>query len=161
MKAFITMAMALPALALAGCATSSGGPVQVTRFHFGAPVVTGTLAVEPMAGGSPASLEFKTYAAAVQTELLDEPWAPCSDQMGVIRMRGRKLRRGFGEGATSVMLEVPVLGRDIPQKRIERPIIIDQALIEEPRVPVVQDVADVEDDGTRPGTHRVINPGAP
>jgi len=71
MKAFITMAMALPALALAGCATSSGGPVQVTRFHFGAPVVTGTLAVEPMAGGSPASLEFKTYAAAVQTELLN------------------------------------------------------------------------------------------
>lgn len=70
MKAFITMAMALPALALAGCATTSGGPVQVTRFHLGAPVVTGTLAVEPMAGGSPASLEFKTYAAAVQTELL-------------------------------------------------------------------------------------------
>ncbi|RZF64307.1 DUF4136 domain-containing protein [Sphingomonas populi] len=65
------MAVALPALALAGCATTSGGPVQVTRFHLGAPVVTGTLAVEPMAGGSPASLEFKTYAAAVQTELLN------------------------------------------------------------------------------------------
>jgi len=71
MKAFIAMATALPALALAGCATTNGGPVQVTRFHLGAPVVTGTLAVEPMAGGSPASLEFKTYAAAVQTELLN------------------------------------------------------------------------------------------
>jgi len=70
MKALITMAMALPALALAGCATSNGGPVQVTRFNIGTPLATGTLAVEPMAGGSPASLEFKTYAAAVQTEAL-------------------------------------------------------------------------------------------
>jgi hypothetical protein len=70
MKALFAVAMALPGLALAGCSTTAGGPVQVTRFHLGAPMVTGTLAVEPAPGGSPASLEFKTYAAAVQTELM-------------------------------------------------------------------------------------------
>ncbi|MDF0490900.1 hypothetical protein PX554_22475 [Sphingomonas sp. H39-1-10] len=70
MKALIAAAMAFPALALAGCATTGGSPVQVTRFNIGEPLETGTLAVQPMPGGSPASLEFKTYAAAVQTEAL-------------------------------------------------------------------------------------------
>lgn len=83
MKALIAVAMALPALGLAGCATTTGGPVQVTRFHLGAPLVTGTLAVEPMAGGSPASLEFKTYAAAVQTELITYGYpAPAAGDAG-------------------------------------------------------------------------------
>lgn len=70
MKALFAVAMALSGLALAGCSTTADGPVQVTRFHLGAPMVPGTLAVEPAPGGSPASLEFKTYAAAVQTELI-------------------------------------------------------------------------------------------
>lgn len=83
MKALIAMAIALPALALTGCATTAGGPVQVTRFHLGAPVVTGTLVVEPASGGSPASLEFKTYAAAVQTELMNYGYgAPPANDSG-------------------------------------------------------------------------------
>ena len=62
---------AVAAASLAGCATTtSGGPVEVTRFHLGAPLETGSLVVEPLPGSGPPSLEFKTYAAAVQTEAL-------------------------------------------------------------------------------------------
>ena len=58
----------LGALALAGCATTR--PVEVTRFHLEQPIARGTIDVQPLAAGGPASLEFKTYAAAVQGELL-------------------------------------------------------------------------------------------
>lgn len=59
------------AAALAGCATGpSRFPVQATRFHFNAMTDRGTIAVEPLTGSGTASLEYKTYAAAVQTELL-------------------------------------------------------------------------------------------
>ncbi len=64
------------ALALAGMlsACASGpAPVDVTRFHLGradAPLERGTIVVEPFAPAGPASLEYKTYAAAVQTELM-------------------------------------------------------------------------------------------
>lgn len=63
----ITAAAAL----LAGCATGPVSfPVQATRFHYDAVAGRGTVAVEPLAGPTTASLEYKTYAAAVQTELL-------------------------------------------------------------------------------------------
>lgn len=55
-------------LALAGCATTQ--PVEVTRFHLDQPIGRGTIDVEPVAAAGPASLEFKTYAAAVEGELL-------------------------------------------------------------------------------------------
>lgn len=59
------------AAALAGCTTGvSRFPVQATRFHFNAMTDRGTIAVEPLTGSGTASLEYKTYAAAVQTELL-------------------------------------------------------------------------------------------
>src|SRR3546814_2246332 len=64
------------AIALAGIlsACASGpAPVDVTRFHLGradAPLERGTIVVEPFAPAGPASLEYKTYAAAVQTELM-------------------------------------------------------------------------------------------
>ena len=45
------------------------------------------------------------------------------------------------------MLEVPVVRHDVAQERVERPIVVDQAFVEEPRTPVVQDPADIEDDG--------------
>jgi hypothetical protein len=56
------------ALALAGCATTR--PVEVTRFHLDQPLGRGTIDVEPVAAAGPASIEFKTHAAAVQGELL-------------------------------------------------------------------------------------------
>ncbi|WBH17359.1 hypothetical protein [Sphingomonas radiodurans] len=59
------------AAALAGCATGpTRFPVQTTRFHFNAMTNRGTIAVEPLPGAGPASIEYKTYAAAVQSELL-------------------------------------------------------------------------------------------
>lgn len=75
------------AAALGGCATSTtSGPVEVTRFHLGAigaPLETGSLAVEPLPGGGPPSLEFQTYAAAVQTEALGHGFtAPASGTSG-------------------------------------------------------------------------------
>lgn len=69
MKVGLGLAAAMAA-SLGGCATTASRPVEVTRFHLGAPLETGTLTVEPLPGGQPASLEFKTYAAAVQTEAL-------------------------------------------------------------------------------------------
>lgn len=55
---------------LAGCTTTTGGPrpVEVTRFHLGAPLERGTLAVEPGPGYAMSSLEFQTYANAVRGE---------------------------------------------------------------------------------------------
>jgi hypothetical protein len=71
MKALHAVALGLMVAGLAGCETTGGGaPTQVTRFYLGDPLERGTLEVEPMAGNQPASLEFKTFAAAVQTELL-------------------------------------------------------------------------------------------
>lgn len=59
------------AATLAGCATGpTRWPVQATRFHYDAMADRGTIAVEPLTGGGPASIEYKTYAAAVESELL-------------------------------------------------------------------------------------------
>lgn len=65
------LALGIGAAALAGCATTAPlPPTEVIRYHLGEPLARGTVAVEPLSGGAPASLEFKTYAAAVQGELL-------------------------------------------------------------------------------------------
>ncbi|RZL57212.1 MAG: DUF4136 domain-containing protein [Sphingomonas sp.] len=65
------LVLGVAAAALAGCATTSSlPPTEVIRYHLGQPIARGTIAVEPMSGGAPASLEFKTYAAAVEAELL-------------------------------------------------------------------------------------------
>lgn len=64
--------LGLAAAALAGCTTTTAsGPVDVTRFHLGAPLERGTISVEPLPGGGPVpSLEFQTYADAVRDQLL-------------------------------------------------------------------------------------------
>ncbi len=58
-------------MALGGCATPVG-PVEVTRFHDPAMITQlgqGTIAVEPAPGMDGASLEFRSYKAAVAREL--------------------------------------------------------------------------------------------
>ncbi|MGJ3630007.1 hypothetical protein AB5I41_30345 [Sphingomonas sp. MMS24-JH45] len=66
-----SLAFLLPLAALSACATGPQSfPVQATRFHYDAVAGRGSVAVEPLAGGAPASIEYKTYAAAVQAELL-------------------------------------------------------------------------------------------
>lgn len=67
-RVFLTLLAAAP---LAACATGPMRfPVEATRFHYDAVADRGTIAVEPLPGPSSASLEYKTYAAAVQAELL-------------------------------------------------------------------------------------------
>lgn len=88
----IRIALALTAAAgtLAGCATTTAsGPIEVTRFHLDT-VGRGSLAVEPLAGSTATpSLEFQTYAAAVQAEMLRAgysaaPAAGSSDFLAVV-----------------------------------------------------------------------------
>ncbi|WP_298090964.1 DUF4136 domain-containing protein [uncultured Sphingomonas sp.] len=56
---------------LAACTTTGrSAPAEVIRYHLGEPIPRGTIAVEPLSPTGPASIEFKTYAAAVETELL-------------------------------------------------------------------------------------------
>jgi len=70
MKLGLGLALAATA-ALGACVTTPrSGPIEVSRFHLGAPLETGTLTTEPLPGGGPPSLEFKTYAAAVESEAL-------------------------------------------------------------------------------------------
>ncbi|WP_375404268.1 DUF4136 domain-containing protein [uncultured Sphingomonas sp.] len=71
------MALALAALGasvgLAGCATTSRQlPAEAIRYHLGQPIARGSVAVEPLqtTTGIPPSLEYRGYAAAVETELL-------------------------------------------------------------------------------------------
>jgi hypothetical protein len=65
------LVLALAGASLTACATGpSLPPTEVLRYHLGEPIERGTIAVQPLTGGGPASLEFKTYAAAVQGELL-------------------------------------------------------------------------------------------
>lgn len=68
---------ALPIAALAAatlvsaCATGPQRfPVSATRFHYDPVTQRGTIAVEPLPGPTTPSIEYKTYAAAVQSELL-------------------------------------------------------------------------------------------
>jgi hypothetical protein len=89
------------------------------------------------------------HAGHRPADAVDETRAPMGDQIGMLRIQRCQLRRGIGEVTAGIMLEMPVGGDDIAQERIERPIIIDQALVENPRIPVVQDATDVEDDGGR------------
>lgn len=64
-------ALGLAAAGLAACTTTGSlPPTQVIRYHLGQPIARGSIAVQPLSGPAPASLEFKTYAAAVETELL-------------------------------------------------------------------------------------------
>ena len=63
-------ALGLAALGLAGCTTTGSlPPTEVIRYHLGTPIARGTIAVQPLSGPAAPSLEFQTYAAAVQGEL--------------------------------------------------------------------------------------------
>ena len=75
----MVFALGLAAAGLAGCTTTTAsGPVDVTRFHLGAPLERGTVTVEPLPGGSAPSLEFQTYADAVRAQLLANGYTDAS-----------------------------------------------------------------------------------
>lgn len=71
------LVLALAGASLTACATGpSLPPTEVLRYHLGEPLDRGTIAVQPLSGGAPASLEFKSYAAAVQGQLIKVGYNP-------------------------------------------------------------------------------------
>src|SRR3546814_4859710 len=76
--------------------------------------------------------------------------------MCVRRITCSKFGAGFREGAARVVLKMPFRRHHIAQKCVERPLVIDQALVKEPWVPIVQNIPDVEYDGGY--AHRVVQP---
>jgi hypothetical protein len=113
----VTMILAgMGALALAGCATTQ--PVEVTRFHLAQPLDRGTIDVQPLAAAGPASLEFKTYAAAVQGELLRVGYtaaAPGTDARYLATVNFVRASRGTVDLGPPVTLGLGVggLGRHV------------------------------------------------
>ena len=81
----------LPALLALNACVAPIGPVEVTRFH--APDLSalgkGTIAVEPAPGNDPASLEWRTYQAAVARELIKLGYqeAPAGQSAQVAQLR--------------------------------------------------------------------------
>ena len=71
-RAVWAAALAATGVGLSGCATTlRTPPAEAIRYHLGQPVARGSVRVEPLtAAGAPASLEYRTYAAAVEAELL-------------------------------------------------------------------------------------------
>ncbi|RHW18808.1 DUF4136 domain-containing protein [Sphingomonas gilva] len=68
------------ALMLAGCATTVS-PVEVTRFHLGEPIARGTIMVAPLGEAAP-SLEYASYAAAVEQELARAGYSVAQGNLG-------------------------------------------------------------------------------
>ncbi len=68
-------------LAVAGCATSNGG-IDVKRFHLGAPVTRGTIALVPLDPKASFSLEYRSYADAVANELRAQGFTPAPVESG-------------------------------------------------------------------------------
>lgn len=62
-------------LAIAGCATPNAG-IDVKRFHLGTPVTRGAIALIPGDPAASFSLEYRTYADSVATELRAQGFTP-------------------------------------------------------------------------------------
>ena len=65
------LVLGLAATGIAGCATTASlPPTEVVRYHLGEPIARGTITLQPLdASATPASLEFQTYAGAVDAQL--------------------------------------------------------------------------------------------
>lgn len=102
-----SLAVALILAAATGC-VAPVGPVEVTRFHLpdtGA-LGRGTIAVEPAPGEDGASLEFRSYAAAVARQLAllgygQQP-AGASSQVAVVRLKRQSYQPGRDGSPVSV-----------------------------------------------------------
>lgn len=93
--------------ATAGC-VAPVGPVEVTRFHVPDTSVLGrgAVAVEPAPGEDGASLEFRTYAAAVARQLTllgySEQVAGRTPQVALVRVEQSSFRPGREGSPVSV-----------------------------------------------------------
>jgi hypothetical protein len=96
---------------LSGCATPVG-PVEVTRFHLPDTSVLGRgpIRVEPAPGQDGASIEFRTYAAAVAQELTRlgyseaVPGGPSGTQVAVLSVDRQTFSPGQRRSPVSVGL---------------------------------------------------------
>jgi hypothetical protein len=59
------------------------------------------------------------------------------DEIAVFGKAGDQFCAGVGKIAAFVMLEMPVIGDDSFQKRVKRPILGDQALVQSSWAPVI------------------------
>jgi hypothetical protein len=102
------LAVAALAVTMLSACVAPVGPVEVTRFHLPdtAALGQGTIAVEPGPGMDGASLEFRTYAAAVGRQLsllgYGEMVAGQSDQIALVHIERRTLVPGRNGGPVSV-----------------------------------------------------------
>jgi hypothetical protein len=104
-------ALALAAIGLAGCQTAP--TAQVTRFHMGAPVARGQIAVEPLLPADRDSLEAQSYASIIGAELAklgftEAPGLAQSEQVAAFSVergtrdgppRSSPIRIGIGGGS--------------------------------------------------------------
>ncbi|WP_340264570.1 DUF4136 domain-containing protein [Sphingobium mellinum] len=108
MKQFLLPSILLASLA--GCATAVP-PVEVTRFHVGDPARSGAIAVEEMPGNPDVSLEFRTYAAAVDQELQRVGFTSAapgarSDYVALVGFRRSFRPTGYGDDGRPVSVGV-------------------------------------------------------
>lgn len=110
-RATLIAAAVLATTMLQGCATPVG-PVEVTRFHLPDTTVLGRgpIRVEPAPGQDGASIEFRTYAAAVARELARlgysdaAPGGPAGNQVAVLSVDRQTLVPGQRRSPVSVGL---------------------------------------------------------
>ena len=108
MKFIPFASLALGVALVAGC-VAPVGPVEVTRFHAPdtAALGRGAIAIEPASGQDGQSLEFRSYAAAVQRQLTllgyGEPVAGSnSPQVAVLRLERQTYQPQRARGPVSV-----------------------------------------------------------
>lgn len=109
MKRIFAIAPAICLAALSAC-VAPVGPVEVTRFHLPDTSMLGnsTIAVEPAQGMDGTSLEFRSYAAAVERELARvgytnvSPTGAGSRQVAVLSVQRQAYRPARSRGPVSV-----------------------------------------------------------
>ena len=101
-------ALALGLAVLSGC-VAPVGPVEVTRFHLPdtARLGHGSIAVEPAPGTPADSLEFRSYAEAVERQLTllgytDPPTGSASAQVAVVKVERDTYRQARSGSPVSV-----------------------------------------------------------
>ena len=115
MKPITMLGCVLALAALAGC-VAPVGPVEVTRFHLPdtSALGQGTIAVEPASGQDAGSLEFRSYAGAVERELAALGYRMAlgagSRQVALLRLERHSLRPGRARGPVSVGVESTIVG---------------------------------------------------
>jgi hypothetical protein len=107
MRPHYLIAALLGLAATAGC-VAPVGPVEVTRFHLPdtAALGRGAISVEPAPGEDGASLEFRTYAAAVARQLVligySEQSAGAAPQVALVQIERQSFQPGRDGSPVSV-----------------------------------------------------------